>query len=1328
MSAAWLGTSNTALGQNALSVAPLNLTFTSMNGRPDPQTVTISTAMGTQGFTATTSSIGNWLSVFPTGGTASTAPVLLSVAVGNPNLALGTYPGSITIAPTSGTQAPIIIQATYNVVTPGGNPGGTFSANPNPVAISVAAGTPSFIQSIQLSNSGSTANVNLASSVTWLQVSQTGVAVNPGSPTNVSVTVVPGAMPAATYNGSISVTLQGSATTVLSIPVSLTITPAMMGTGLSGSAASLSYTVTAGSLQPANQQIQITTTSNALVNGTATVAVANGSGWLSVVPSTFSISSSNPQILQVTVSPANLVAGTGYSGSLLVTTIDGGSFTVPVSVNGGSGGMMGNTLTASPSPLNISIPTGSTATVNQALSVNIANASAMFTAQAVGLSWVTVNPPSQTVTAGTAATLTISANPTGQTSGQYLANIVLTPQGGATPLSVPVNITIGTAPSLIITPANGGPAFSFQTGTAFPAAQNITIASSGAPLAFSVSASTTSGGNWLVVTPQTGATNASGGVPTNITVQINPSGLAVARYQGTITVTAAGAPNSPQIIPVTLQVSSLPILQLNSPSVTFNYQFSSATQPTQQQIQVSSSGNPLDYQVSTAPGSGGNFLQVTPASGTTPGTLNLSLNPSILSGLAPGIYTSSITLSSVAAGNTPLTIPVTLVIGNTTLLNVSQTSLNFNYQTVKPAPAIQTFSVSSTGAPISYGVSVLSTNCGGNFLTVTPAGGTTPGTVAVGINIGGLVAGTCTGTVTLTSTSAGIGNSPLIIPVTLKVSDTPLLDVSPRAVSVTTQVGNSPANQTIAVTSTDSGTAIPFTVTSTTNTGAGWLLVGPTGGNTPTNLTVGFQTVGLPVGTYTGSITVTPSTAGTSPVVIPVTVVISSSNTAASTPQSLVFAQPFNGPAPAAQTIAVSSTIAGLSFAASATTFSGGNWLAVTPAGGTTPGSVTVSVNGTNLGQGPYTGVVTIVIPGASNTPLNIPVTLNIGSPQSLSVTPATLSFAYQSGTATGPAAQALQVASTGGSIPFTVTTTSTPASLIVATPASGNTPNSVAVSLNQAILSTLATGSYTGTVTILSSAGGSQTISVSVTVGAPPPPGSISITNAASGLGGPIAPGEIVAIFGINLGPAVGVGLQLVNGTVSTILANTVVTFDGIQAPLIYVSANQINAIVPYEINGRVNTSVSVQRNGLSSPPVLYNVAPTAPAIFSASQGGNGQGAILNSNNTFNSVNNPAIKGTVVQIYATGEGALNPAVATGSVTSSTGPAFPKPQGNVTVTIGGQPAQIVYAGEAPGLVSGVLQVNAVVPTSLIGTGPQIVILTVGAGTNNNLQTISVAVQ
>jgi uncharacterized protein (TIGR03437 family) len=111
----------------------------------------------------------------------------------------------------------------------------------------------------------------------------------------------------------------------------------------------------------------------------------------------------------------------------------------------------------------------------------------------------------------------------------------------------------------------------------------------------------------------------------------------------------------------------------------------------------------------------------------------------------------------------------------------------------------------------------------------------------------------------------------------------------------------------------------------------------------------------------------------------------------------------------------------------------------------------------------------------------------------------------------------------------------------------------------------------------------------------------------------------------------------------------------------------------------------------------------------------------------TVNGANNPESKGRIIVIFATGEGLTSPPSVTGAVTTLT-PPIPKVPQNVpvAVTIGGQPATILYAGEAPGLVSGVLQVNAVVPTSIVGSGPMTVLLTVG--NNTSTQPITVAVQ
>jgi uncharacterized protein (TIGR03437 family) len=173
-------------------------------------------------------------------------------------------------------------------------------------------------------------------------------------------------------------------------------------------------------------------------------------------------------------------------------------------------------------------------------------------------------------------------------------------------------------------------------------------------------------------------------------------------------------------------------------------------------------------------------------------------------------------------------------------------------------------------------------------------------------------------------------------------------------------------------------------------------------------------------------------------------------------------------------------------------------------------------------------------------------------------------------------------------------------------------------------------------------------------------------------------------------------------------------------------VNALQINAIVPYEIAGQTSANVVVMFGGSNSAQLQTSVVDTRPAIFSLSQGGSGQGAILNQDYSVNGTNKPAAKGSVIQIFGTGEGQLVPAVLTGSVTPGVAP-FPKPvASNITVTIGGQPAQIQYAGEAPTLVSGVFQINAVVPAS-IASGNQPLVVTIGSNTNNT-QSITVAVQ
>jgi uncharacterized protein (TIGR03437 family) len=257
----------------------------------------------------------------------------------------------------------------------------------------------------------------------------------------------------------------------------------------------------------------------------------------------------------------------------------------------------------------------------------------------------------------------------------------------------------------------------------------------------------------------------------------------------------------------------------------------------------------------------------------------------------------------------------------------------------------------------------------------------------------------------------------------------------------------------------------------------------------------------------------------------------------------------------------------------------------------------------------------------------------------------------------------------------------------------------------------------------------GPQTIIVTQQAVPVPVPQVTGVTSAASFAVGPVSPGEIFSVFGSDLGPAVGVGMQLNSaGTaLTTSLGGTQLFFDGLAAALTYASAGQVNAIVPYEVAGKPTTQLTVEYQGATSAPVTLNVQAATPAVFSLDFTGQGNGAILNQDNSLNGKSRPAARGSVVQIFVTGGGVTNPASTDGWLTTLIGGQWPllvtQP---VTVTIGGVAApQINYSGGAPGAVAGLTQINAVVPTSV--TPGSALPLVVGIGSWQSQSGITIAV-
>jgi uncharacterized protein (TIGR03437 family) len=191
------------------------------------------------------------------------------------------------------------------------------------------------------------------------------------------------------------------------------------------------------------------------------------------------------------------------------------------------------------------------------------------------------------------------------------------------------------------------------------------------------------------------------------------------------------------------------------------------------------------------------------------------------------------------------------------------------------------------------------------------------------------------------------------------------------------------------------------------------------------------------------------------------------------------------------------------------------------------------------------------------------------------------------------------------------------------------------------------------------------------------------AVVDAASQRIDPLSPGKIVVIYGVGLGPA-----QLTRDP----NAGTKVSFNGIAAQILYTSMTQVAAVVPTEITG-TSAQVTATFQGQVSNTVTVPVALSAPSLFTLNQSGAGQAAAVNSDGTINTAVNSVRIGGFISLYATG--------------------WSDPKLPVIVTVGGIPAAVQYAGQAPGQPAGLMQINVQIPNGVQPGGYAPVALRVG---------------
>ena len=565
---------------------------------------------------------------------------------------------------------------------------------------------------------------------------------------------------------------------------------------------------------------------------------------------------------------------------------------------------------------------------------------------------------------------------------------------------------------------------------------------------------------------------------------------------------------------------------------------------------------------------------------------------------------------------------------------------------------------------------------------------------------------------TVTITPVATGGAPAVLHLTFRVT-TGVITVQslPILGFFMDPARTLPPPATIKV--TGSGDNVPFTVT----VPGDWVSVTPMSGTAPANLTVTADPAAFPASGNGPSGHILISGPANS---YDIFTNLGVSPPPAASPSSLTFWAKFAGKAPAAQIVSVypsSDTVA-------VSTADGGSWLTGTLG----YQGLSISVNQAGLAAGTYRGVVSASNSSHLNyTPAQVSVTLIVwNDAPAITATPSSLEASAASGS--GVSYSAIDISSSGLPVEFTFTvSTDDGEPWLNPNPSSGRGQLGLTISATN-----LPPGVYHGQLTITAPAGSPTPlvvpIKLTVTDAVPPlppygPPLGISIVNAASQITGAVSPGEILSIFGLNIGPPQPAGFALdANGVVSSTLGGARVLFDRIPAPLLYASPTQVNAAVPYEVTGRTSVEVTMEYNETGSLTARVPVNLATPGIFTADGSGVGQAEAVNADGKANGPSDPAFRGSTILIFATGLGATIPPSTTGEIASGTveQPALP-----VSVTIGGLSAPVVDTVTVPGQLEGLFQIHVVVPIGVAAGTSVPIVLKAGAAQSPSGATIAV---
>jgi uncharacterized protein (TIGR03437 family) len=794
----------------------------------------------------------------------------------------------------------------------------------------------------------------------------------------------------------------------------------------------------------------------------------------------------------------------------------------------------------------------------------------------------------------------------------------------------------------------------------------------------------------------------------------------------TLTVTDSSYP-TPQTGTASI---SLPVrafsadLLTSAGSLSFALAAGATALPLSETVQVESTEvtTVLSYSTTITPAE--TWLSVSPG-GTTPGAFTVSLT-SAASSLAASTtpYHTTVSVACLApspcAGNTQ-SVAVSLLVSNVPPALTALTDLlSFTTSSTNPQTTTQSLGLQNTGGG---SITFTSVTCGQPFCVAGAApaslGAGVTGTINVTANPAGLSPGYYYTAVTIVS-SAGT----ITVPVTLFIATGSSLSLNPSGVQLIMPAGGVVANPDNSFLVSSTGTS-PVAFTAAVLPGAPWLTLATTSGTstaaTPGSVNYSINAAAAAALTpqaYYGTIRVTSSGAVNSPQDFQVVLDVTAANSPQApnpTPAGLIFIS--NGTTPPAQTDQVfASSVTAVPYQASAATVSGGSWLSVSPATGTTsaasPAQSSISVNPAGLAAGVYRGSVSYSLAAAAVPTVNVTLVIEPGGSSS-SQRPAS-PFAPAATTSCTPT----QIIPTQTSL---VNNFAAPASWPTQLEIQVNNDCGNAVTNGQVVATfsngdpPLALGSENSTAGLYSATWTPHTTGPQVVVTATATaPGFAAATTRISGAvapnvapilnqngtlnafaitaepGIPIAPGTIVQIYGSGLSSQTVAGstIPLLNS-----LGGTSVIIGGIAAPLYFVSPGQVNALVPFELTAGQTYEVIVNANGALTTPQTIQSGTVSPGIAEYPSGY----AIAQHAATFGLITDasPAMPGEYVVVYLAGMGPTTVPVVSG-VASPSSP-LDSTVNQPTITLNGEAVTNVYFSGLTPTLAGLYQIDLQVP-------------------------------